>query len=145
MRYYDVFEPDPLGDIAELGFVIVHAKTGVGWFNQYGGYKCKHGRVEGFLLPTHLSDARPLLDQLFLRDLAMSGSPVEGLTPPQQGALATAVEKICVGKPTTDLGDWPLDYDWLRLDPARIAEADEAWVPVLVDGEPGTLVWMNSD
>ncbi|MGW3119964.1 DUF6210 family protein [Streptomyces sp. NPDC001107] len=33
----------------------------------------------------------------------------------------------------------------LVLDESRLAEADEAWVPVLTPDGPGVLVWENSD
>ncbi|WP_328753160.1 DUF6210 family protein [Streptomyces sp. NBC_00285] len=33
----------------------------------------------------------------------------------------------------------------LLLDESRLAEADEAWVPVLTPDGPGVLTWENSD
>jgi hypothetical protein len=33
----------------------------------------------------------------------------------------------------------------LKLDESRIAEADEAWVPVLTPDGSGVLMWFNSD
>ncbi|MGO4755221.1 DUF6210 family protein, partial [Streptomyces sp. 2MCAF27] len=33
----------------------------------------------------------------------------------------------------------------LRLDEGRLAEADEAWIPVTTPDGPGELLWCNSD
>ncbi|WUO43891.1 DUF6210 family protein [Streptomyces sp. NBC_00285] len=33
----------------------------------------------------------------------------------------------------------------MLLDESRLAEADEAWVPVLTPDGPGVLTWENSD
>ncbi|MEU6356441.1 DUF6210 family protein [Streptomyces sp. NPDC047072] len=38
---------------------------------------------------------------------------------------------------------WPPSL--LDLDESRLAEADEAWVPVLTPDGPGVLTWENSD
>lgn len=73
----------------------------------------------------------------------MKRSGSRGLTwsPDLLDRLRSAVALHVYGSANRD-DVWPAP---LVLDESRLAEADEAWVPVLTPDGPGFLTWENSD
>ncbi|MDX3077844.1 DUF6210 family protein [Streptomyces sp. MI02-7b] len=54
--------------------VVVEAKTGVVYQQQYGGTACRQGQVEGFLVPLFGPDELDALRQLFEKDFRGAGT-----------------------------------------------------------------------
>ncbi|MEV7891809.1 DUF6210 family protein [Streptomyces sp. NPDC002817] len=96
---------------------------------------------EGYLLPVFGRDLDDELKQIFVRGLKGWGS--RGLDWPEEllARLRKAVAVRLHGSANRD-DTWP---STLVLDESRLAEADEAWVPVLTPDGPGFLVRENSD
>lgn len=122
-------------------FVVVEAPTGVVYQQQYGGTACRQGQVEGFLVPLVGLGAVDDLRDLFERHFRGSGTWRHSWTPEELAALRGPVEGLtywtCDG---TNEEPHPV-----RLDDSRLAEVDEAWVPVVTPDGPGVLLWFNSD
>ncbi|MEV4001778.1 DUF6210 family protein [Actinomadura sp. NPDC049753] len=122
-------------------YVVVEAKTGVIYQQQYGGNVNRQGQVEGFLVPLASRDALSALRTLFEKDFRGAGTwnhtwPEDAWT--RLGAIIGAVRYwACDGDTEQPHG--------LRLDESRMREVDEAWVPVITPDGPGVLVWPNSD
>ncbi|WP_326608311.1 DUF6210 family protein [Streptomyces sp. NBC_01799] len=135
-------DPDGCGSGTGWVFVIVAAPTGVVYQNQGGGYSCAQYEQEGYLIPLFGSDLDEELKQIFvgeLRGWGMRGQqwPVELLD-----RLRAAVGSFAVyGSGRHD----ELHPTALILDESRLAEAAEAWIPVLSPDGPSVLVWENSD
>lgn len=121
--------------------VLVPRGTGLVYQHQYGGYRCLHAEVEGFLVPVWADpQARSALDELFLIELRKDGmSFIRGS---QRDDLVRRVDEACQGVWYRGEGDREAP---LKVDLTRADELDEAWVPVLTPDGPGYLVWINSD
>ncbi|WP_026413954.1 DUF6210 family protein [Actinomadura oligospora] len=133
---------DPDGSIGSWVFAVVEAPTGVVYQQQYGGTACRQGEVEGFLVPLHASDALAGLRDLFEKHFRGSGTWNYTWPDEQERArLRDLVEQI---RYWTSDGQTDEPHP-LKLDAARIHEADEAWIPVLTPDGPGLLLWPNSD
>ncbi|MGW4233449.1 DUF6210 family protein [Streptomyces sp. NPDC004980] len=133
-------------DLAETGsgwvFVVVAAPTGVVYQTQGGGTGCIPYEQEGYLLPLYGTGLDDGLNELFVGDLEGGGSrrfdrPQDLLDRLRQEVAALHV----YGSANRD-ETWPAP---LALDESRLAETDEAWVPVLTPDGPGFLAWQNSD
>ncbi|MET8761069.1 DUF6210 family protein [Lentzea sp. NPDC004782] len=125
MRYVDL---DPFETGGWLA-VVVRAKTGVTYRQQYGGTACRQGEVEGYLVPLH---APELLDELVeLFDVKRAGTRNDSW----RHRLSKAVGGVWFGGSEGE-GE-------LRL--GEIGEVDEAWVPVVTPDGPAVLMWCNSD
>src|SRR2546422_10477988 len=122
-------------------FVIVAAPTGVVYEIQGGGYGCVPYELEGYLLPVPGRGLDEELKDVFVGEL--QGAGAQGLTwpPPLLERLRGAVALHVHGSANRD----DLYPAPLVLDESRLAEADEACVPVLTPDGPGVLVWENSD
>ena len=134
---------DPDGTLPDWMFVVVNGNTGVWYQNQYGGTATLQGRVQGFLIPVYSSDARRLLDELFVRDLKGTGIRGGSRKPPSD-VTERVRQAVALVRCWDSVADAPEPVP-LRLDDERLAEIDEAWVPVLTADGPGMLVWANSD
>lgn len=126
------------GDIpGDWLYVVVEAKTGVVYDQQCGGIGCRHGQVEGFLVPLSEPDGRNALDRLFCRPGGWTYTWSDGEVDRLRG-IVSAIH-YCAYDGTAH------ESHPLRLDESRIREIDEAWVPVITSDGPGVLVWCNSD
>jgi len=157
-RRHVFLDPDgTMGPVTPWMYVVVEMETGVVYQQQYGGTATRHGQVEGYLVPVHAPEALDQLRDLFERTFGGSGawdhdwSGSRGTTtrrrgvPPDQRLrlLREAVGRIPFW---TSASDGRRDErHWLALDDSRLAEADEAWVPVRTPAGPGVLMWFNSD
>lgn len=124
--------------------VVVHWATGVTYEHQFGGTACRQGRVEGYLVPVVLGDARTAFDDLFLRRFGGSGiwrAERRLLDADVVKTLTDAVASVAFWKSVPD----EVTPHALRLDESRLLDADEAWLPVLTPDGPGDLLWGNSD
>lgn len=122
-------------------YAIVRAPTGVFYQQQYGGTACRHGKVQGFLVPVFNPDALEAFRELFEKELGGSGMHNRSWS---EGAIARLREGVA------DIRYWACDGrdeepHELRLDEGRMGEANEAWIPVTTPDGPGVLVWSNSD
>jgi hypothetical protein len=134
-------DPDGIGP--DWMYVIVQRGTGVWYDQQYGGTACRHGRVEGYLVPVYDADTRRLLDALFIQDLEGTGL-WGGARRPDDTIVARVREAV------SRVRYWASEPDvssahQLALDEVRLVEIDEAWLPVVTPDGPGFLVWPNSD
>jgi hypothetical protein len=121
--------------------VVVAAGTGVFYQQQYGGTACRQGQVEGYLVPVSAADALAALRELFEQDLAGIGTWNYRWPDEERERLA----RIVGGVTYWECDGYTEERRALRLDESRLAEVDEAWVPVLTPDGPGVLVWSNSD
>jgi len=122
-------------------YVVVEAPTGVFYQQQYGGTACRQGQVEGYLVPVFGPDALDALRTLFEQHFRGAGTWHHSWTAQERDRLRDAVEGITF---------WACDGQTeephtLKLDENRMADADEAWIPVLTPDGPGVLLWCNSD
>ncbi|MER7579655.1 DUF6210 family protein [Kitasatospora sp. NPDC097691] len=121
--------------------VLVEAKTGVVYQQQYGGTACRQGRIEGFLVPLSGRDELDALRELFEKHFRGAGTWNHVWPDDERERLRDLIGAVrywaCDG--TTE------KPHPLRLDESRIGDADEAWVPVITPDGPGVLVWLNSD
>ncbi|REE96397.1 DUF6210 family protein [Thermomonospora umbrina] len=132
---------DPDGTDDRWLYVVAEAPTGVIYQQQYGGTACRQGEVEGYLVPVTAPDALDGLRVLFERDLRGAGARDHRWADEQ----LAGVRRLVGGVPYwTGDGDTEEPHP-LRLDESRVADLDEAWVPVLTPDGPGVLVWLNSD
>ncbi|MFE2825499.1 DUF6210 family protein [Streptomyces sp. NPDC059271] len=133
-------------DIDETGsgwlFVVVAAPTGVIYQTQGGGYGCVAYEQEGYLLPFYVPGADAGLNDLFVGALKSCGSRRLDWPPNLLDRLRQEVADLHIWGSANqdDVSPTPL-----ALDESRLAETDEAWVPVLTPDGPGILVWQNSD
>jgi hypothetical protein len=123
--------------------VIVHAPTGVFYRQQYGGAACRHGTVEGYLVPVFSACAFAKLSELF--EGTLRGAGTWNWSWPGDLLLALRESIGMVKMPTSTWADFPDEAEPLRVDDTRLAEIDEAWVPVISPDGPGVLTWPNSD
>jgi len=108
------------------GAIIIPAETGVSYTNQVGGYSCAQVEQEGYAVPIEVE--RRIMDLIFLSDLGpFRGHCYQGITDEWARALN---EFLPHG---------------VQIDPDRIGEAMEAWLPVVWLGKKGWLTWENSD
>jgi len=132
---------DPDGMAGGWLYVVVVARTGVFYQQQYGGTACRQGQLEGFLVPVFGPDALDALRLLFENTFRGAGTRNYTWPDDERDALRAIIE---------DVSYWASDGHTeqphnLRLDESRIRDADEAWVPVITPDGPGTLLWFNSD
>jgi hypothetical protein len=123
-------------------YIVVEAPTNVFYHHQYGGFMCRQGRVEGYLVPVQSDGALEELRHIFEDEFGGAGIPYRGVT----GELRTRLQGI-VGRIQFWAADDGESGDWhrIRLDENRLIDLDEAWVPVLTPDGPGILLWPNSD
>jgi hypothetical protein len=122
-------------------YVVVGARTGVFYQQQYGGTACRQGQVEGFLVPVFGPDSLAQLRGLFEGDFRGAGTWNYRWRVEEVDRLREAVAGICywASDGVTE------DPHPLQLDEQQLSEADEAWIPVLTPDGSGVLVWFNSD
>jgi hypothetical protein len=120
-------------------YVVVLRPTGVRYRQQYGGYRCQHATVEGFLVPLCNPDVLQAMRELFVGELGAYGLHGTANTDEIVQRIASIVCTV----------PYPWDkFDQVRhleLDSARLDEPEEAWVPVITPDGPGFLGWVNSD
>ncbi|NYV74588.1 hypothetical protein HW445_09740 [Streptomyces sp. UH6] len=139
-RRFVFLDPDGLSAGGWL-HVVVEARTGVVYQQQYGGTACRQGQVEGFLVPLFGPDELDALRQLFEKDFRGAGAWNHAWSDDERDELREIVGAVRY---------WASDGATeephvLRLDESRIRETDEAWVRVITPDGPGVLVWFNSD
>jgi hypothetical protein len=123
--------------------VIVREATGISYRHQYGGTACRHGKIEGYLVPMFSRQAYARLRMLFEETLHGTGT-WHWTWPPD--LLARLRETVAlIGMPPSVDGEIPAGSLPLVLDEARLGELDEAWVPVVSADGPAMLIWPNSD
>ncbi|ANP55210.1 hypothetical protein J2Z21_003289 [Streptomyces griseochromogenes] len=140
-RRYIFLGPDGTGADQGWAFVVVAAETGVVYQAQGGGFGCVQYAQEGYLIPLFGQGLDDELKEIFVGELKGRGS--RGMDWPEEllGRLRAAVAFHVHGSTNrNDLFPAPL-----TLDESRLAEVDEAWVPVLTPDGPGVLIWENSD
>ena len=138
---YVQLDPDAMADGAAWLYVVVRAKTGVCYRQQYGGTACRQGEAEGFLVPVLGAGSYVQLRELFEGHFGGAGTwhhrwrdkEIESLRDVIQGISYFASDALTATRRP------------LRLDERHLSDADEAWVPVLTPDGPGVLVWFNSD
>jgi hypothetical protein len=140
-RRYIFLDPDGTGSDQGWMFVIVAAPTGVVYQVQGGGIGCIAYEQEGYLIPLFGRGLDEELKAIFVGELHRNGS--RRLDWPEQllGRLRSMIAFHVYGSANRkDLFPTPL-----ALDESRLAEIDEAWIPVVTPDGPGLLVWENSD
>ncbi|WP_369184712.1 DUF6210 family protein [Streptomyces sp. Y1] len=139
-KRYVFLDPDGCG--GGWVFVIVAAPTGVVYQNQCGGYSCDQYEQEGYLVPLYGADPDEELRKIFVGELKGWGHRGRAWSPEVLERVRAAVRDFGIyGSGGTDEPVPPS----LVLDESRLAEAAEAWLPVLTPDGPGVLVWENSD
>jgi hypothetical protein len=132
---------DSDGTGGEWMHVVIAHPTGIEYQQQYGGTACRQGTVEGYLVPVWAPDELAILRRVFEGHLKGAGSWSQRFTwPPKE--LTTVIEAV------ERITFWPSDHgapERLRFDHDRLADLDEAWVPVVTSDGSGVLVWANSD
>jgi hypothetical protein len=126
--------------------VVVRAKTRIVYKHQYGGVMCRHGEVQGYLVPVFGTEALAELRDFFEGTLGTYGTTNHDGVPfewreDQLDLLRRVVSRIAWWA-DDDLYPEPVP---IVLDESRIQEFDEAWLPVLTPDGPGVLWWSNSD
>lgn len=139
-RRYVLLDPDAMADGAGWLYVVVRAKTGICYRQQYGGTACRHGEVEGFLVPVLGPGSYVQLRELFEGYFDGAGTRHHRWRDKEIDSLRDLVQGVSY---------WASDAlsatrHLLRLDERRVSDVDEAWVPVLTPDGPGVLVWSNS-
>jgi hypothetical protein len=129
-------------------FVIVHALTGIWYGTQYGGTATREAWAEGYLVPVDGRQALAGLERIFvgtLRGTGIWGGDVV-VTRELLDQIQGAVSQVRFWPASTPSlqGEQPPPVP-LQLDQGRLADLDEAWIPVLTLDGPGILVWSNSD
>lgn len=121
--------------------VICEAQTGVRYTNQTSGVRCLPRTAEGYYVPVFDARALAELRAVFEDDLQEQGA----LGGPE--VLNPYVERIrgAVSLVRMDSSTGGPSEARLKLDDSRLAEADEAWIPVITADGPGVLIWENSD
>ena len=132
---------DPDGTAPDWTYVVIARPTGVIYAHQYGGTATRQGEIEGYLVPVDGTAARPTFDEVFLGKLKGTGSWGKSVEEPLVAMIRQAVATIRFWPDTQG----PATVELLRLDEGRLAELDEAWIPVLTSDGPGVLMWPNSD
>lgn len=133
--------------------VVVRAPTRVVYKHQYGGTMCRHGEVQGYLVPVFGDQALAELREFFEVTLGAQGTtthdwPEVRYEWPQDqlDLLRRAVGRILWLADDDPAPPWQLAGPVpLVLDESRIEQFDEAWLPVLTPDGPGVLWWCNSD
>ncbi|MCC5477314.1 DUF6210 family protein [Streptomyces barringtoniae] len=138
MRYVCL---DPDGTGTGWVFVIVAAGTGVVYKVQGGGHRCAQYAQEGYLIPVFGRGLDQELKDIFVGELKGHGARRGGWPPALLDRLRAAVALHVYGSANRD----DLFPTPLALDESRLADIDEAWVPVVTPDGPGVLVWENSD
>ncbi|MFF2325832.1 MULTISPECIES: DUF6210 family protein [unclassified Streptomyces] len=137
---YVYIDPDGASS-PDWKYVVVEARTGVVYQNQYGGTACRQGKVEGFLVPVYAPDELEGLRGLFEEHFRGAGTWNHAWTPDERATLRSAVADIRYWS-GDEVDQQPHELRW---DESRLGETDEAWVPVLTPDGPGVLLWFNSD
>ncbi|MGY0460329.1 DUF6210 family protein [Kitasatospora sp. cg17-2] len=139
-RRFVFLDPDGMSAGGWL-YVVVEAKTGICYQQQYGGTACRQGQVEGFLVPLFGPDELDTLRELFEKDFRGAGTWNYGWPDDERDTLREIIGAIryWASDGTTE------EPHALQLDESRVRETDEAWVPVITPDGPGVLVWFNSD
>lgn len=141
-RRYVFLDPDGVAGGTGWLYAVVRAETGVIYQQQYGGTACRHGEVEGFLVPVFGPKGFGQLRELFVGHFGGSGTWNYHWQDDELEFLRRAVQGI---------GYWASDKSGagcaspLQLDEQHLRETDEAWVPVSTPHGPGVLIWLNSD
>ncbi|MER6568203.1 DUF6210 family protein [Streptomyces sp. NPDC001093] len=138
MRYIYL---DPEGTGAGWVFVIVAAETGVVYKVQGGGHRCAQYAQEGYLIPVFGRGLDQELKEIFVGAWKGQGARHADWPPALLDRLRAAVAFHVYGSANQD----DLFPTPLALDESRLADVDEAWVPVVTPDGPGVLVWENSD
>lgn len=134
-------------------YVVVRAPTRVIYKHQYGGVMCRHGEVQGYLVPVFGDQALAELREFFEGTLGALGTTTHDRpevthdwSQDQLDLLRRAVAQIFWGADDDPDPPWKLAEDVpLVLDEGRAEQVDEAWLPVLTPAGPGVLWWSNSD
>jgi len=130
---------DPDGTQGAGVVVVVQAPTGVVYASQVGGHANEERTVEGFAVPLF----HPL--EKVLR--TVPGAPPDsaaghvGWKDADVQALAELVRSI----PLWHTGRNADEPACLELDPARLSDLTEGWIPVLTAYGPGILTHQNGD
>ncbi|MFJ5924763.1 DUF6210 family protein [Kitasatospora sp. NPDC092948] len=140
-KRYIFLDPDSIGSDQGWMFVIVAAPTGVIYQNQGGGFGCIQYQQEGYLIPLFGPDLDRDLKDIFVGELKGQGSRRFDWPADLLDRLRAAVGYYVYGSANRE-ALFPVP---LVLDESRLAEVDEAWVPVVTPDGPGILVWENSD
>jgi hypothetical protein len=121
--------------------VICEAETGVRYTHQTGRVRCLPRTTEGYYAPVFDGQSLAELRALFEDELAMQGARggPEVLNPYVE-RIRAAVALVRMDSSTGGPSEARL-----KLDDSRLAEADEAWIPVVTPDGPGVLIWDNSD
>ncbi|MGW1910767.1 DUF6210 family protein [Streptomyces sp. NPDC002076] len=138
---YICLDPDGTGTGQGWMFVIVAARTGVVYQVQGGGCGCAQYAQEGYLIPVFGRDLDQELKEIFVGGLKGQGARRGDWPAGLLQRLREAVALHVYGSANRD----DLFPTSLVLDESRLAEADEAWVPVVTPDGPGMLVRENSD
>jgi hypothetical protein len=128
---------DPDGTLPDYVLLIMRAPTGIIYEQQCGGTATRQLEAEGFLVPV-ADVALPALRALFEGTFHGTGTWNYRWPDAEISRLRDAVASIPYW---TETGD----RTFLRLDEPQLADADEAWIPVLTPDGPAILTWPNSD
>jgi hypothetical protein len=131
--------------------VVIQRPTGVAYCNQCGGVSTQQRLVEGYLVPLagprFNPDTGPL-DSAPFRDIFHRGTSCQWIwtgTDLPSDRLALLAELI------SDVPYWHFrseqdgSRERLELDPGRISELCEAWIPVLTPDGAGIFLFDNCD
>jgi hypothetical protein len=140
-KRYISLDPDGTGSGQGWVFVIVAAPTEVVYQAQGGGHRCIPYAQEGHLSPVLGRGLDEELKAIFVDELKGWGARRLDWPTDLLDRLRAAVAFHVYGSANRE----DLFPTALVLDESRLAEVDEAWVPVVTPDGPGVLVWENSD
>ncbi len=141
-RRYVFLDPDGMAGGTGWLYVVVRAQTGVFYQQQYDGTACRHGEVEGFLVPLFGPDSLSQLRELFEGHFRGTGTWNYRWQDDEADSLRKAVAGISYWA-SDELGAaTPCP---LQLDEQQLRDADEAWIAVRTPEGPGILLRFNSD
>lgn len=121
--------------------VLVHSSTGVAYKHQTGGFASTPRVLESYYLPLFNGEALHALRAIFEDALGGAGThrlpefPADLM--PQLQSSVSLIHMASSIEPFAEVA--------LVVDQARVAEIDEAWVPVITPDGQGVLIWQNSD
>jgi hypothetical protein len=135
---------DPRG-VGDLGLcLIVEHPTGVEYGHQCGGYLCEEKIAEGYLVPLGQREVELRIYEFFEREFhGHCYQPHNEWTKERIAGLNELLAQIPCRECSKSLSD---DQEGvLELDPERIRDCVEAWIPVRSPLGRGVLTLINCD
>lgn len=139
--YIDV---NPRDETPHFLGLVVERPTGVVYSNQSGGLACIWRSLEGYLAILGSGSVPESYMDFFKRFDGRPPSSGTDWSRDDIAELSTLISRTARHL-TTDASGYSEVETIAILDPGRIDELTEGWIPVLVDGARGALTFPNSD